>query len=311
MGYDLSIENPNHAFFITTRTLNSRLWFVNNRDLERMVLAHLAKFQQAYQVVIYGFVMMGNHYHLLAAFPLGNKAAFLRDFNSIFAKLTSSRVSAHPGGKLWARRARSQLVPNPEDVKNWFFYLSLNPVSSGLVDRISDYAPYNSFSDAVSGREREFKLVDWSDFNNRRRTNRKLTRADCTKIYRLKYTRLPGCEHMSADDYRMKLLGELEQRRTEIVAQRIVQGLGFAGKAKLRKIRPGAAPQSTKTSSRNSRRPLVLTLCRETRSICIAMYFSVLAAYREVSKRYRAGERDLSFPPGTYAPTFLCGLAAP
>src|SRR5262249_46352326 len=129
MSQDLSFEHPEFCFFSTTRTMNSRLWFINNMLLVDRILAFLARYQEIYGVIIYGFILMGNHYHLLARFPKGNKAAFFRDFNSIIAKLTGTCAKNFEGGKLWGRRVRSQVVPNPTDIKERFFYAALNPVS--------------------------------------------------------------------------------------------------------------------------------------------------------------------------------------
>jgi REP element-mobilizing transposase RayT len=124
--------------------MNSRLWFINNSKLVGRILAYLAKYQETYGVVIYAFVIMGNHYHLLAKFPRRNKALFFRDFNGIIAKLVSRHVREFEGGKLWARRVRSQVVPNPEDIKDRFFYAALNPVNAGIARKLSEYEAYNS-----------------------------------------------------------------------------------------------------------------------------------------------------------------------
>lgn len=56
---------------------------MNNKTLELVILGYLAKYQKMYKVKIYGFIIMGNHLHLLAAFPEGNKARFMRSFGAI------------------------------------------------------------------------------------------------------------------------------------------------------------------------------------------------------------------------------------
>ena len=111
MGRDLSFEHPEHCFFGTIRTASSRLWFINNPEFEAFILAYLARYVEIHGVIIYAFVLMGNHYHLLARFPKGNKAAFFRDLNGMISRLTKFRVKTYEGGRLWARRVRSQVVP--------------------------------------------------------------------------------------------------------------------------------------------------------------------------------------------------------
>jgi len=307
---DLSFEDEDFCFFSTTRTINSRLWFINNPKLVERILAYLAKYQETYGVVIYAFVLMGNHYHLLAKFPRKNKALFFRDFNGIVAKLVSRHVKEFEGGKLWARRVRSQVVPNPEDIKDRFFYAALNPVNAGIARKLSEYESYNSFQLALRDRQQTFKVVDWERYNSRRRFNVELTPKDFTREYTLRYSRLPTYEDLKKSDYVNKMLEELEARRRLLVQKRLTEGKGFAPRELLRKQQPGAKPKSTKTSTRGSHRPLVLTLCRETKERFLDWYFSLRNSYILASKTFRAGLLTAIFPAGTYRPSNYCSSSS-
>ncbi len=302
MAQDLSIESPTDTFLITIRTIASRLWFVNNPTLEKYVLSFLAKYQEMYEVKLYAFIIMGNHYHLVANFPKCNKAPFLQSFNSIFAKLVNTHVEEFHGGKLWARRARTQILPRDEDISHWSFYCALNPVSSGSTEKQTDYEGYNSFYDSIYGNERKFKLVNWTDFNNRTRSNKQLTPNDCSNTYTLRFSRLPGYENLSTKQYKNLMLRQAEERRIKIVKERLAEGKGFTNKALLRAVKPGAFPKSTKSSKRNTPRPLVLSLCMKTKKAYVDAIFLITAAFRQASSRYRAGEFDTPFPFGTYRP---------
>ena len=310
MAQDLSIEDPNAVYFITTRTIASRLWFVNNKKLEKYILAFLAKYQMTFGVIIYGFILMGNHYHLVAKFPNSNRADFLRAFNAIVARLVPSCVPTFDGGRLWARRAKVQLLPMDQDVEHWALYTALNPVSSGQVERYSQYPSYNSFADAAYQRVRNFELIDWSDYNNRKRYNHNLKPIDCSKSYALNYSKLPGYEKFTRKEYLKCLLEKAEDRRKEMVKKRRMDGKGFSNKKAILATKPGSKPKTTKTSERNTKRPLILTLCIETKRICLEKYFTILAAYKEASMRYRSGENSIEFPIGTYKPIVYPTLLA-
>ena len=292
--------------FATIRTVFSRLWLINNPELDERILAYLARYQEHYGVIIYAFVIMGNHYHLIAMFPRGNKAAFFRDFNGMISKLTKSKVKLFEGGKLWARRVRTQVLPNKGDILERFFYAALNPIAAGLAEKLSLYPSYNSFSDAIRNKIRTFEVVEWQDYNNRKRKNPSLTIAECTKYHRLTYTRLPGHEHLSKNDYIDLMNREVEQRRVKLVNERRKNKLGFATPETLRAQIPGEKPHSTKTSTRDTHRPLVLTLCAKTREKFLNWYFSLVESYRMASRRFRAGEFGVEFPPGTYRPWSCC-----
>lgn len=305
MSQDLKIESPNRTFFITTRTQNSRLWFVNARQLEERILAYLAKYQSDYRVILYNFILMGNHYHLSASFPDANKSAFMRSFNSIIAKLTKSYCEAFDGGTLWARRYRDQVLLEPSDIEHWCFYAALNPVSSGLTKKVRHYSGYNSFSDAASGKSRKFKIIDWTDYNNRKRYNSSLTPEDCATEYHLTFSRLPGYEEFSQSAYRRFMNSTLECRQMKLVEARLKNGEGFCTSEQLKRTIAGAKPKSTKSSSRSTKRPLVLTLSASARKRYLEWYFGILNWFKEASRRYLLGEVEVQFPPGTYRPPRL------
>ena len=303
MGQDISYEDPNKVFFITAKTQHAKLWFINNRKLHERMRAYLAKYQEELGVIIHGFIIMGNHYHLLARFPNSNKAAFKRNFHSVIAGLTLAHVELYEGGTLWGGRSKDIPCPRPEDVLHWFFYLTLNPIHSGLVQRISEFNSYNSFFEAVQDVRNKYEVVNWEKVNRLKKRGRKVLLAEHTKVYTLIYTRLPGYEEMAKREYVKFMHREVAERAIEAVEKRISEGKGFCGRQVLKSIEPGTKPEETKKRKRGERtRPLVLTLCEETRREFLEWYFQRLESYREASRRYRAGEHEVVFPAGTYRP---------
>ncbi len=302
MARDLSFEHPSFVFFATIRTVASRLWLVNDPKLDELIRAYLARYAEHYGVILYAFVIMGNHYHLLARFPKGNKAAFFRDLNGMISRLTKSRVESFEGGKLWARRVRSQVVPNKEDIVDRFFYIALNPIAAGLAQKLSDYTAYNSFSDAIRAKVRLFKVVEWQKYNARKRTNPGISIAEYTKIHKLEFARLPGFESMGQKEYIEYMNREAERRRIDVVNKRRAEGKGFATPEALKRIEAGTRPRTTKTSKRDTHRPLVLTRCPEAKAIFLDWYFHLVAAFKKAASELRAGNLNVTFPPGTYRP---------
>ena len=302
MAEQLKVSIPNEVCLTTIRTQNSQLWFVNNKKVEREILSYLAKYQTEFGVIIYAFILMGNHYHMVAKFPRGNRHLFKKAFNRIFANILKRHDRRFRGGHVWARRYRPQGLPRPVDVKHWFFYTVCNPISSGLVPTIYQYQSFNSFFMSLSGQSRKFEFFDIEKYQNAVRYNQKLTKEDCTKVYELTISRLPGYEDMSQEDYRKFLLGEYIKRRKELVKARKELNKGFMGVEKLKAQSSGGYPLKTKKSDRHSHRPLYLTLCADTRKLCLDGYFSILADYKAASQRYRKGKLATKFPPGTFRP---------
>jgi hypothetical protein len=300
MGDHPRIECKEFPSFHTSRARNSELWFVNNPDLEHTVLGYAARYSTRYEVKLYALSIEGNHIQKAARYPNGNRASFMRDFNSSVARAIPRYQPDYPGGRFWGRRYSAEYLPGPEDVEEWFFYTVLQPVNDNLVDDIKDFEGYNCFEDAITGTAREYKVVNWKQYNDARRWNPSVLIDDYTELCTLKYERLPGYEHLSQEDYASIMRKKLSERTKEVVRAR--NGKPCLGAVKLRQVKPGSRPKNTKTSGPRDHRPRVLSKNPERRSACEAWYFSIYFQHRKASKEYLGGNLDAKFPEGTYKP---------
>jgi REP element-mobilizing transposase RayT len=305
MGQPLRLELPDMTWHIVTKTVNGHLWFLHNTALTTKILAFLAKYQEKYSVILYSCVIMGNHIHLVARFPLGNKSSFMRDWNSMVARLVCSSQNTFEGGPLWHRRYSSEMLPLDGDVENMFLYTALNPVSSGVVRKLGEYPGYNSCFEAIRGVKRTFSLIDWRTYRDRKRYNKKLQASDFETTYTLTYTRLPGYKDLDDKEYERVMRDKVEERRLRIIKEREQKGEGFLGVRKLMKQSVGAKPKKTKKSERNSFRPLVISRCKQAEKECHDLYFGKQALYHDCVRRIKEGEKDVVFPNGTYPPPLI------
>ena len=101
----LRIEYPDRASLTTVKTVQARLYFLNNRPFEERVLGYTAKYQEKYSVTLYAVVVQANHIHTTSLFPHCNRAHFFRDLNARTAEAAHALVPSFPGGHLFARRS--------------------------------------------------------------------------------------------------------------------------------------------------------------------------------------------------------------
>ena len=304
MGYHPRIGSPDYASFNTIRCKNSRLWFANNPKLEKKILSYVAKYNEKYKVTLYAIAIEGSHTQDLADFPYQNRSDYMRDRNSVTAKLVQNYNPTHEGGGVFSRRYSAELVPqHQEDIEDRFFYTVLQPVQDGLAIKISDYPFYNCFHDAAWGIRREFKVVDWTKYNKAKRSNPKAKIKQFETKYYLKFARIPGYDHLTQRQYALMLTKKLEERRQVIVAERLAKGLGFLGPELLKQVIPGSKPKNTKTSDRYSFRPRVLSVCKYRRAEAKEFYFDCYYKFQIASDRYRKGFLDTEFPEGMYKPS--------
>lgn len=300
MGYHARIETCKIPTFQTTRTRRSELWFVNNPPLEEAILGYAAKYAARYSVKLYALAIEGNHIHFPALFPKANRAHFMRDFNSSVARAVPRYQSSYPPGRLWGRRYSAEYLPGEADTEEQFFYTVLQPVQDGLVDSIYKYRGYHCFEDAIMGRSRTFKVVRWKEYNDACRWNKSVSINDFTDRVELRYERLPGYEDVPPLEYARQMRAKLRKRTAAIIAAR--SGKKALGEEQLKRTIPGSLPYKTKTSTVTSHRPRVLSCDHARRAAGRAWYFSIYFQFREASARYRAGDLDAVFPPGTYRP---------
>lgn len=300
MGYHPRIECKDIPSFQTTRTRNSELWLVNNPDLENAILGYAARYTTRYDVKLYALALEGNHCQKAATFPNGNRAHFMRDFNSSIARAVARYQLNYPGGGLWARRYSADYLVGPDDLEDYFFYIVLQPVNDGLVNDIKDYPGYNCFEDAINGTAREYKVINWKQYNDARRWNKTLSIDEFTEICTLRYERLPGYESLSQKEYATLMREKLAERTRKVLESRA--GKPCMGPAKLKMVKPGDLPKKTKTSGPQDHRPRVLSKDSKRRAAGNTWYFEIYFDYKKASAKYRGGELDVKFPPGTYKP---------
>ncbi|MBP3981665.1 MULTISPECIES: transposase [unclassified Acidovorax] len=130
---------PHH---IIQRGNNRQVIFADRQDFETM-LALLADNAQKFAVAVHAYVLMDNHFHLLAtpataeALPLMMQAvgrSYVRYFNQRHGR----------SGTLWEGRYRSTLIETERYLLACMVYIDLNPVRAGMVVQAGAW-PWSSY----------------------------------------------------------------------------------------------------------------------------------------------------------------------
>ena len=299
MPYPIKHHLSDHIYHLSCRTKDSKLWFVNNPKLWSNMLASLAKYQSVYAVEIFGFIIMGNHYHLIARFPKCNKSHFMRDLNASFARLTK-KYTDFPGGTLWHSRYREQVLPNYEDVKHMFFYCALNPVYSGLVRNIEKYPGYNSFNDAINQNTISYRYFNAFKYSQAKQRAKSVDKKDFYTNYSLTFSLLPEYRDLNQNEYKEIILKDYAFFYEEAVKNKTFPPLEV-----ILNTVPGSPPKLSKQNERYSYRPLVICKCRETKKKWLESYFRIVESFKEAVQKLKQGFLSYPFPQGTYKPSLM------
>jgi putative transposase len=139
---------PGYAHHIIQRGNNRQAIFKSAGDYLQM-LDLLQLNARQYGVALHAYVLMGNHFHLLATpqtaegLPLMMQAVgrrYVRYFNDLHQR----------SGTLWEGRYKSTLIQAEQYLLACMVYCDLNPVRAGMVNRPADYrwSSYKHYSGA-------------------------------------------------------------------------------------------------------------------------------------------------------------------
>ncbi len=140
---------PGFPHHIIQRGNNRQAIFMDAADFEFM-LDLLAEQSKKFQVAVHAYVLMSNHFHLLATpdtvdgLPLMMQSvgrSYVRYFNHRHGRT----------GTLWEGRYRSTIVQSERYLLACMAYIDLNPVRAGMVAQPADY-PWSSHAHSLGRR---------------------------------------------------------------------------------------------------------------------------------------------------------------
>lgn len=155
MGRPLRIEFEGGVYHITSRGNEKKEIFFDNED-RKQFLSIIREEKKRYQIILYSYVMMNNHYHLLIETPLGNLVKFMHAFNSRYTGYFNRHHNRI--GHLFQGRYKAIIVDKESYLLELVRYIHLNPVRGGL-----DFVNYewNSYNEYI---EKNNKTIVDRDF---------------------------------------------------------------------------------------------------------------------------------------------------
>lgn len=135
--------NPDYPVHVSART-NNKDWFEVPLSVVWSIMSDYLYFlHSAYGMKLHGFVLMSNHFHMVARFPENNLSAAMMYFMR-----ETSRAIARESGRInhvYGRRYFSSQVLSDVGYANVLKYVYRNPVVAGLVDRAELY-PFSTLA---------------------------------------------------------------------------------------------------------------------------------------------------------------------
>lgn len=157
MPRSLRFQAAGSYYHVMNRGLAHADIVFNDADYE-IFLRGLREISEDYQIDIYAFCLMRNHYHLLLRTRLPNLSRAMRHFSHTLAQRVNRRMERD--GPVFRGRFKSIVVASDQYLKHLVRYIHMNPVKSETTARPEEYAwssarQYHSqkFADWIAGLE--------------------------------------------------------------------------------------------------------------------------------------------------------------
>jgi REP element-mobilizing transposase RayT len=130
------IEYEGALYHVLSRG-NQRQDIVVNDDDRKLFLATVGEMGERFEIDIFAYVLMDNHYHLLYRTNRANLSRSMQWFGATYTKRFNLRHNR--SGHLFQGRFSNMLVQNDAYLQQLSYYIHRNPLRAGMVKRLADY----------------------------------------------------------------------------------------------------------------------------------------------------------------------------
>jgi len=158
MGRISRLISENGVYHIISKSVEETNLF-NNDEERKLFLKILSEEKNKFNVKIFAFCLMKNHYHLLIKTTDNNLSNFIRNLNFRYSQLYN--LKNFRKGHLFMDRFKSYLIKNDGYLLNVSRYIHLNPLESNLVKKPETYK-WSSYKDYYYDEKDD--LIDKKEF---------------------------------------------------------------------------------------------------------------------------------------------------
>ena len=115
--------------------------FLDDDDRADFIKA-LGEMSERFEISVFAYVFMNNHYHLLLQTRRANLSKSMQWLGTTYTRRFNLRH--HRSGHLFQGRYKSFLIENEAYLFQLSCYIHRNPLRAGLNDRLADY-PWSSY----------------------------------------------------------------------------------------------------------------------------------------------------------------------
>jgi putative transposase len=149
------IQYPDAVYHVTSRGNDQGSIFITDHD-RKDFLGLLGEGVKRFNLEVFAFCLMSNHYHMFLRTPEGNLSSSIHWLNTTYSIRFHGRHRR--SGHLFEGRFKSVLVLDECHFAHLSMYIHLNPLKAGIVKDPLDYE-WSSYRDYIRPKSR----YDWLD----------------------------------------------------------------------------------------------------------------------------------------------------
>jgi REP element-mobilizing transposase RayT len=130
------IEYEGALYHVFSRGNNQQDIFVTDDD-RHLYLDTIGQMSERFDIDIFAYVLMSNHYHLLLRTQKANLSACMQWFGTTYTRRFN--LDHYQSGHLFQGRFKSILVQNDAYLMQLSYYIHYNPLRAGMAKRLIDY----------------------------------------------------------------------------------------------------------------------------------------------------------------------------
>jgi putative transposase len=136
MARQWRIEYPGALYHVKSRGNAGQDIFESDDD-RRLFLDLIGGLSERFNIEVYAYVLMGNHYHLLLKTLDANLSKAMQWLGTTYTR--KYNLSHYTNGHLFQGRFKSIIVENDAYLLRLSCYIHRNPLRAGVVERLADY----------------------------------------------------------------------------------------------------------------------------------------------------------------------------
>ncbi len=144
-----TVRSNEHYYHLTGRANNKEHFYLPTEEVWEIMLKKLKKLQKENDLRISAFVLMSNHFHLLALTPREPIDRIMY----FFMKEVTREMQKRTGriNKIFGGRYKGCLIDNPKYLLNVYKYIYRNPIAARVTERAEQY-PFSTFAFQIEDR---------------------------------------------------------------------------------------------------------------------------------------------------------------